>query len=242
MNDLLSWLADPNRGYPDGLALYQKYTKNKDLDFFRSAGEPQAKSMHFRMLVQKLQNVARILAENPTLIPKPDPYKVDSRKVAPITNRPLKVEREQRQVQKPVRIVDNPLVEITALPEALQQKYLQNKELYKEIAGTHAAMREAEDDEQRKGFYSELQRLEAQHASNWQEIDAWWKENREGKKPEGKLMPAPTKDPVQEAVEKVKRIDVLKTYLRRYKGKPDKQALFDKYEAELNTLESPDNA
>jgi hypothetical protein len=240
MNDLLSWLADPNRGYPDGLALYQKYTKNKDVDFFRAAGDPQPKSMHFRMLVQKLQNVTRILAENPTLIPKPDPYKVDSRTVAPITNRPLKVEREQRQIQKPVRIVDNPLVEITALPAALQQKYLQNKELYKEIAGTHAAMKEAENDEQRKGFYSELQRLEAQHASNWQEIDAWWKENQEGSIPKTKT--AIVKDPIQDAVERVKRVAVIQSYLRRYKGKPDKQALFDKYEAELKTLESADNA
>ena len=231
MNDLLNWLSNPSRGYTEGLGLYQKYTNKKDLDFFRSAGEPEAKSLHFRMIVQRLQNAARILSENPKLAPKPEPYKVDSRTAQPITNRVLKLEGPGRS--KKLRVVDNPLVEITQLPEALQQKYLQNKDLYKEIAGAHAAMREAKSDDERKELYSELQRLEAQHASNWQEIDSWWLENKDGA---AAVTGKAQGDPVKEALEKAKRVELLQNYIRRYRDKPEKKELFEKYEAELKAL------
>lgn len=233
MNDLLSWLSDPSRTYADGLALYERYSNRKDLAFFKDAGsDPSPKSLQFRMLVQRLHNTARILKDNPDLMPKPDPYKVEHKAAKPIDNR--KTPQKPQKPKKPgnVRIADNPIVELSRLPEGLQQKYLQNKELYKEIAGAHAAMKESKSDEERRELYSQIQALESQHQSNWKEIDEWWANNQ----PAGDAGTG-VDNAVSEAVQKEKRITLLENYLRRYKGKPGKEQLYAKYEEELKSLQ-----
>ena len=173
MNKATLWLADPERTYPDGLRLYTEvFGTDKQYDFFAGVSSPDKGSLHFNLLEEKIRRAARMLPEE-TELPSTE------------GKNPVRVKSTKPSFSNPdhIRVVDNPLVEVTALPEELQQKYFENKSLTLELAAEHASMKDASSDAQRAVHLENLKRIEKHRDENWQAIDSWWKANKPGADP-----------------------------------------------------------
>jgi hypothetical protein len=167
MNKATQWLADPQRKYADGLRMYAEvFGTDKQYDFFAGAPDPVIGSLHFNLLEEKIRKAARLL-----------PAEAETASTVTVSKK-AESARPTRPNTDKVRIVDNPLVEVTALPEDLQQKYFENKSLTLELAAEHASLKQASTDEQRAAHLENARRLEKQRDENWQAIDSWWKQNK----------------------------------------------------------------
>jgi hypothetical protein len=173
MNKATQWLADPQRKYADGLRMYAEvFGTDKQYDFFAGVSSPDKGSLHFNLLEEKIRRAARMLPEE-TELPATD------------IKKSVRVKSTKPSFSNPdhIRVVDNPLVEVTALPEELQQKYFENKSLTLELAAEHASLKDASSDQQRALHLENLKRIEKHRDENWQAIDSWWKANKPGADP-----------------------------------------------------------
>jgi hypothetical protein len=173
MNKATQWLADPERTYADGLRLYTEvFGTDKQYDFFAGVSSPDKGSLHFNLLEEKIRKAARMLPE-------------ETEMSATEVKKSIRVKNTKPSYSNPdhIRVVDNPLVEVTSLPEELQQKYFENKSLTLELAAEHASMKDASSDAQRAVHLENLKRIEKQRDENWQAIDSWWKANKPGVNP-----------------------------------------------------------
>lgn len=173
MNKATQWLADPERTYADGLRLYTEvFGTDKQYDFFAGVSGPEKGSLHFNLLEEKIRKAARMLP-------------VETEMAATEVKKSVRVKNTKPSFSNPdhIRVVDNPLVEVTALPEELQQKYFENKSLTLELAAEHASMKDASSDQQRAVHLENLKQLEKQRDENWLAIDSWWKANKPGADP-----------------------------------------------------------
>jgi len=167
MNKAIQWLTDPDRKYSDGLRMYAEvFGTDKQYDFFAGATDPGIGSLHFNLLEEKIRKAARLLPSAEESVPE-----------VKISKRPEKADTSRSNPDK-IRIVDNPLVDVTALPEELQQLYFDNKKLTLDIATEHASMKQAATDQERAVHLANAKRIEKQRAENWQAIDLWWKQNK----------------------------------------------------------------
>lgn len=239
MNNIQHWLSDDKRNYQDGLVLYNQYkTSAKHDKFFNSVSNPDPGGIHFNLLTTQLQNISRKLKQNPSLIKG---KALEVKKLSPT----IKAERLGDQEAKRPRVVDNPLVDVKELPEHLQEKYFENKNLIKERSKAHAEMSNLPDDKKndadRKKLAGQVLNLDKKMADNWKAIDTWWKQRQEGEK-----APAKQKDAVKEALEKKKRVGLLKNYINREQKKIEKDPTREKegkkkiasWEKELEKLEN----
>jgi hypothetical protein len=218
MANVHEWLKDPNRKYMDGARILNAHSP-KEAEFFLKVNNPDPSSYHFRMLISKLQNVARKIVQkvpgkeesavkkviSVNDLKKPDAPKADVKKRASAVKNSAPKKEEGS-----VRIMDNPTVEFKELPENMQAKYLQNKELSKKISLSHTQLKSPNiSDEERQDLLSQIEEYHKSQKENWTEIDEWWKANKN----------QPVVDPAQiaadAAVKKVKRIEALKINISR---------------------------
>ncbi len=239
MNNIQEWLSDNNRSYQAGIALYNQYkTSNKHDKFFSSVSNPEPGGIHFNLLITQLQNISRKLKQNPSLVKGKS---LEVKKLDPSIKAP---KASQHEAKRP-RVVDNPLVDVKELPEDLQEKYFENKNLVKERSRVHAEMSNLPEDkkynQERKEKAAEVLKLDNAIAGNWKAIDTWWKKKQEGEK-----APEKQKDAVKEALEKKKRVGLLKNYINREQKKMEKDPSREKegnkkirdWEQELEKLEN----
>lgn len=168
MNKAGQWLADPQRVYADGLRLYAEvFGTDKQYDFFAGASNPEIGTLHFNLLEEKMRRAARMLpAEQETSVPE--------------VKTPVRAKSAKPSFSNPdqIHIVDNPLVEVTQLPEKLQKLFFDNKRMTIELAAAHAELKTATSDDARKELLARAKSLEKTRASNWKVIDQWWSENK----------------------------------------------------------------
>jgi len=217
MRSVHEWLRDSKKSYAEGVAIL-KEARPKDSAFFEKVSNAATDSYHFRMLISKLQNVARIQLQNP--VKKETAIKstvkvVDIKKAT--TNKATTNKTPTKGKNDSVRITSNPTVDFKLLPEDLQEKYLRNKDIVKEMAQNQVEMKAADTDEKRKSFMDKLTALETEKKENWKDIDEWWA----GNKPEEKVLTDEEKI-AQKVLEKSRRIETLKINISRGKKELDK--------------------
>lgn len=233
MNKATHWLQDPSRNYQDGVTIYKEvYGMDKQYAFFANASNPQPGGLHFNLLTEKIKVAERRIANalpdtDEPLTPSP------TIRVAPI------------KFEKGVRIVDNNLVDVTMLPPELQQKFFRNKDLMKELAGEHAAMKSASTDAIRAVHFENCKALEWEKDTNWKEIDSWWKLNDHKKNttitnaiPEVNI--EKRMETVRKAILRVKKeLKDTTMDLKKVKSKKAKLEAWEKEMADLKTKKLP---
>jgi hypothetical protein len=171
------WINNPGRDYETGLAIYNAYKIDNNFDnFFQSNLNPPAGSMQFNMLYNKVCEIARKIRLKPSLA-----------KQQPIIVKPIDIDELKRnklagiQPAGRARIADNPLIEVSKLPEDLQALYYENKNLTKEIHQLHEELKAIpkgnEYNNARKQKALELTGKEEKRADNWARLDTWYRKN-----------------------------------------------------------------
>jgi hypothetical protein len=241
VNQIQTWLQNPDRDYATGLNLYNSYKINNKYDaFFAQVTAPHPNSMHFKILLDKIKDINRKLLANPSLV-KPEPITVK-----PINTDELKKKYNQRsKAIEPKRptIVDNPLVDVKELPANLQKLYFENKDLVVKRAGQHEKMRLLDPspkfNAERKVLAQEIIQFDNTIAANWLEIDTWWKGHTTIKAEKNSQ-----KDIVMETLAKKRKVENLKIYIAREEKKiaadPEQELKLrpriDGWKKELNEL------
>lgn len=250
LHEIKNWLLNPERNYKTGLEIYNAYKSNNKFDNYFNVESPSSESMQFKMLVQRVGEIHRKLEQNPNLI-----------KSGPITVKPINTdelkkkfgERVSQLDPKRPRVVDNPLIDISQLPEDLQRLYLENKNLTKEIGQLHQELKAVPAGEKynakRKTLADKITTKDDKRAENWSRIDTWWKENKlttdqqrqefDAKKDELKIS-------LKEAKSLFNRIDTLKINITREEKRMKGNALLtekltpkvNKWRKELAELEA----
>lgn len=192
MNKATKWLSDSSRTYAEGLKIYvEAFGTDDRYHFFSGVSDASMGSLHFNLLEEKMHKAARIL---PAVDELPPSTKASTFKVAAVrSSKPGKV-----------RIVDNPLVEVTQLPETHQKMYFDNKRLTIEIAAEHSRLKSDITRDARAECLEKLKQLEASRRKNWEKIDAWWNLNK------GSLAALPEENTVN-----TKRKDTLRKNIHR---------------------------
>lgn len=171
------WINNPGRDYETGLAIYNAYKIDNNFDnFFQSNMNPQSGSMQFNMLYNKVCEIARKIRLKPSLV-----------KQQPITVKPINIDELKKnklagiQPAGRARISDNPLIEVSKLPEDLQALYFENKTLTKEIGQLHQELKDIKKGNEYNNARKEKAILitgkEDKRADNWVKIDTWYREN-----------------------------------------------------------------
>lgn len=78
---------------------------------------------------------------------------------------------------KMAQFVDNPVFDVSQLPEELRDKFLRIKTIYREMDDAHTAAKNAESDETRMEKINLVKSLENEQLAYWRELDAWANEN-----------------------------------------------------------------
>lgn len=175
MDTIIKWINNPERKYTDGLAIYHKIKRSKDKDaFFNSQSNPAPGSLHFNLLMQEIKNAHRVLlAKGHQFEEKPKPPAVGK----PITTAPLKLAKKIPDVAKPesghTKYVFNELVDVKSLPDNLQQKYFQNQQITRDLAGLHQQLKSATSDKDRIVIAGNIEQLFSERIANWTDIDAF---------------------------------------------------------------------
>lgn len=175
MDIVKQWINNPQRKYRDGLAIYHKIKRNKEKDaFFNAVSDAPAGSLHFNLLIQEVKNAYRVLlSKGEQFEDKPKPPAPGK----PITTAPLKLDKKLAVLdQKPssssaARFVHNSLVEVTSLPEDLQQKFFRNQEITRELSGLHQQLKASKTDQDRALVASQIDVLFHERQTNWTQID-----------------------------------------------------------------------
>lgn len=245
INELSAWLANPNRSYADGVAIYNSCKRTNKFDnYFASVQDPPKSSLQFRMLFDQLTRISRILKAKPELV-VPQPQTTKPIVVKAINTESVKKNKpaaaKNTEPKRPV-IVENALVDVKALPAELKVKYFENKEIIKLINQKHEALKKMDKDpkfdKDRKRIAGELAELDDKRAAAWKEIDEWWNENKDKKAADK------PKEDTPELQAKVDRINNLKNYINRTKAQTKKhpehksrnEAKIKKWEKELDEL------
>jgi hypothetical protein len=179
LQEIKTWLDNPNREYAIGLSIYNDYKPSRKFDDFFNVQNPHPESMQFKMLTQRVREIYRKIQQSPGLL-----------KADPITVKPINIDdlkKKSGQRVNPLgsdrpRIVTNPLVEVSQLPEELQQSYFENKNLTREIGVLHTELKAVPKDskfnDKRKALAETITKKDDARAENWEKIDIWWKGNK----------------------------------------------------------------
>jgi hypothetical protein len=230
------WLADKNKNYVEGVAIYKELAVNPERIRFFSTPVPG--KMHENMLHSDLRRYARL--NNIT----PRKASVVQKKVAKekavfekiikkqgkfLAAKPLAEPGKHPETAR-VRVLNNPKVNYDELPQNLQRVYDQFEGLYRDYEDKRARLidlpKEASHNPQRKQLAGEIVALKKTIMANWQEIDSWWENRKESKKPvvvkpSGKMSKAEIErlaDPEVKALSKRMRIEANLKYLARNHG------------------------
>lgn len=167
MNKATQWLKDTGRDFAVGMVIYKEvFGMDKHYDFFSKAKKPQPGGLHFNILIEKVRVCERRIVNS-----TPEPETKSAVKAPDINIKPIKP-------VKGIRVVDNHTVEVSLLPKELQELFFRNKQIMKELAGSHGEMKSATDDAARAKSLELCKDMEQEKDNNWTAIDTWWKENK----------------------------------------------------------------
>lgn len=222
MKDVHTWLKEPKKIYSEGVEILQFHSP-KEAVFYAAEKNPPPDGYHFRMLIKKLQNIARVQLQNHKAN-EPAVKKIIVVNELPQTDpSPAKSTIAGRNISKSPSmtiIPANPTVEFNKLPEDLKKKYLQNKEMNSRISDKHKQLKEPSlNNDERKKILDELISLQKQVKSNWTAIDKWWNSNE---KPQPVAAPNHEADIAEAAVKRMKRIEGLKINISRARREIEK--------------------
>lgn len=220
MRSAHEWLKDQKKIYADGVEILRA-KQPKDTPFFEKVKNPPAGSYHFRMLISKLENVARKELQNPTEVSETAVKKrIDINNLHRTSAKPDKPGNvKPEKTDGSLRITSNPTVEFKVLPEDLQVKYMRNKEVVRLMSQKQVELKAATTDQERKVLIEEISGLDLEKKANWKAIDEWWSKN----KPAQKELTKEEKI-AQAAIDKARRIETLKINISRDKKKLAKVA------------------
>lgn len=193
MDDLKHFVLNNDRSYPEGVKLYEKYVgRDKFLKFFQQVANADAKSAHYKLLLQRLQNRLRIISQNQEVEP------AITAASAPQT--PINIRRIVLPSTTPVSEIK---LNEEKLPDDIKALYNENKRLHIDIAGAHAAMKSAKTDADRQFHLSKAITWQEQKDTNWKIIDDFLKTQK------GDIIQVQDNDLLE------KRIQTLNKYIRR---------------------------
>lgn len=235
MNQATQWLQNPDRKYQDGLLIYKEvFGMDKQYAFFANAPEAKPAGLHYNLLTEKIRVAERRIGN--TL---PDSAETVSLPNPDIRLKPIRAEKSPR-------FVDNHLVEVTLLPAELQEKFFRNKQIMKELAGEHGAMKAAADDAARSTHLEMCKVLEEEKDANWKSIDSWWEENGQKTVQPGEKKPEQNKEEpnaekrmetVRKAILRVKKeLKDTTMDLKKIKSKKEKLAAWEKEMSDLKSV------
>lgn len=185
---VMGWLKSPEKDFKKGVNLYLEHKLTTDHDnFFKSAIVNGPTAIHIKMLAGQMQKAAYRL-KNAANHQEKEVKK--SNKPVALVNKPkvinkkpdpshLEVKQISGQKKESIRIDDNPFVKLEDLPKDLQAKFKENKANWKQIAETHAMMKGAKSDDERKRLFGVIEELDNKSTANWKAIDTWWKKNKD---------------------------------------------------------------
>jgi tellurite resistance-related uncharacterized protein len=219
---LSSWVNNKAKTYKEGLEIYRKVKKTEKFDAFLNQGDSFVPgSPQFTIMENELRRIARIMSENNVNLIKQAPEK------------PIISVKETPQANKTSRrplIANHPTIDIRELPEELQVKYRENKNIYSEMKKLHGKLKDtAITDETRKNLADKLGSLASQDRENWEAIDTWFANKDKPQKPE----PAP--DKLKQVIDCKDNISNFENYVRRYRSQLEKP-LDDKKKASAEKL------
>jgi hypothetical protein len=224
------WLADKNKNYVEGVAIYKELAVNPERIRFFSTPVPG--KMHENMLLSDLRRYARL--NNITPKKASEVQKKVAKEKAAFENS-IKKQRQRPEPGKVlesarVQVLKNPKINYDELPENLQRVYDQFEGLYRDYEDKRARLidlpKDAAHNPQRKQLAGEIVAIKKTIAASWEEIDSWWENRGETKKPEvvkpsGKMSKAEIEclaDPEVKALSKKMRIEANLKYLVRNQG------------------------
>jgi uncharacterized protein YneF (UPF0154 family) len=183
MNKAQAWLKDPRRDYAEGIAIYKEAMGNdKALQFFNQVSNAKPGTLHFNMLMERMQKVSRVMvvkqADKMPDINTEAIKQMHQPVIKPSTNNKQIKEVIRQRAEKSVRITDNPFVDISQLPDNLKENYLRIKAIPQELAGAHGEMKASTTNSERAIKLKLCKDLEAERKALWKTIDDWWTENK----------------------------------------------------------------
>ncbi|MGM0530942.1 MAG: hypothetical protein ACQER7_06280 [Bacteroidota bacterium] len=230
MTQLKRWLNNPDRSYAEGVEMYKRH-KGADqfFKFFSQKKEATPKDPEYKMLVQRLTRLERVLRQQKKKQKPEEKAKAQGQK--PIKTDKISNVRTPGHV-KGMRNNTKYVSKLLSLNwkdfeqrdkevffnnkayfEYKKKLFIENSDIEKKLKSLHASLKNQEDKNQRKVIVSELKSLEDAKGINWEKIDDWESEMPEEEK---------EKDPTRLGAELQKKKDNLKASIRRTKNKLSK--------------------
>lgn len=212
------WL-NGERNYTEGAALYKRYGSSKVLaDLFAKSQNTYTQ----RKLLQELEQL------NQQHVPEPAPVAVPCGRRKRDIMRLSSFQTKEQNTFKPVDLTNAPL--------ALQNLDKRRRSLFQQAAEIKAALDAGQFTTQHERYMA-VKTIDENFYGHrgiqqiWQRIDFWNKHGR------FVLFTAAKASAPVNTTELHKRLTTVRTYLSKYKGKPDKATLYDKYLLEQQELE-----
>ena len=169
--DIKLWINDPNRSYKTGLEIYHKVKRDKQKDaFFNSVSNAAPGSLHHNLLLKAIKNAHRIILANGIQLPADKKPPLPTK---PITTIPLSLVKPTHEGADKARFVHNELIDVKSLPPHMQNKYIRNQQITREMAGLHQKLKEPSTDSQRQATAESIQQLFIERRNNWKDLDAY---------------------------------------------------------------------
>ena len=159
--EIVFWLDDENRDYRAGVALFEKYSRNKSmLHFFQRKGNEALSRLEYQL---------RKLAGKKHLRPAEETKRISFAKAQESTE----IRPPALTVRTEIKIGRADGIKFEDLPESLQPLYSANTDDYKAMRSLHEKMKLSNTDEDRARFRAELVKLDDAVAKRWEIIDKW---------------------------------------------------------------------
>lgn len=200
MEEIKAWLKSPEKDIDAGIALFQKYSRNRALFLYLSRKRDE------RKLIYELEKLSKFTNLKPVAQPRVVRAKMQK-------DQPPAPDPEGHKIINPRRINREDL------PDALKVVYDGVAEAYKIQRVVHEKMKLTETDEARAELRAELVKLDDDIATGWDAIDSGLNDPE----PEAPEAPEPEK---QYSVQDIKAINSARTYISRAikKFNPDQKA------------------
>lgn len=173
------WLRNKSRTYQDGIDIYNLYKKDGNYDaYFAQVKNAPVTSLHFKLLMQQIIRIDRILDANPSMVknvvPKKETQKPDQVSNKAHNDAPITVEKLNFNKTKIDRVIENKNYNYHMMPDDIQNKYDRIKSIGREATALHAKLKVSNlSDNDRKQIAQEIVLLEDERNQKWQEVDVW---------------------------------------------------------------------
>ena len=225
MKNILEWIQNPDRDYQEGVKMYDKHKLNAKHDKFFATPNPEA--IHKNMLLSRMMRIYQKMNANPNIAKdeaKPEPIKI--KKIEPVQAKqqasPVSSRKNKQYINKLLALNWDDLSFNDKKIFFNNEKYflvkkslmLENGDIERKMRSLHAKVKaidpDPKNDEKRGEIMSELATLDDTKAANWKTIDTWNEPEGSFAEPENT-----TKQAVQKALEREKKIKANKIYIYR---------------------------